>query len=115
MPMLVHGGPGLAGRGEELAGVCRITRFMQGTAAQASPAMPGARGSEADRRRPSGDQRGEGSAGRSDHAGEAGAGGQLIMFVEHLDREGGERELRTERRADRRHMALRGGKVVAGV
>ena len=39
MPMLVHGGPGRAGGGEELGGVRGITRFMQRTAVQASPAM----------------------------------------------------------------------------
>jgi oxepin-CoA hydrolase/3-oxo-5,6-dehydrosuberyl-CoA semialdehyde dehydrogenase len=39
MPMLVHGGPGRAGGGEELGGIRGITRFMQRTAVQASPAM----------------------------------------------------------------------------
>jgi oxepin-CoA hydrolase / 3-oxo-5,6-dehydrosuberyl-CoA semialdehyde dehydrogenase len=39
MPMLVHGGPGRAGGGEELGGIRGITRFMQRTAVQASPTL----------------------------------------------------------------------------
>jgi oxepin-CoA hydrolase / 3-oxo-5,6-dehydrosuberyl-CoA semialdehyde dehydrogenase len=39
MPMLVHGGPGRAGGGEELGGMRGVVRFMQRTAVQASPAM----------------------------------------------------------------------------
>jgi oxepin-CoA hydrolase/3-oxo-5,6-dehydrosuberyl-CoA semialdehyde dehydrogenase len=39
MPMLVHGGPGRAGGGEELGGMRGIVRFLQRTAVQASPAM----------------------------------------------------------------------------
>jgi oxepin-CoA hydrolase / 3-oxo-5,6-dehydrosuberyl-CoA semialdehyde dehydrogenase len=38
MPMLVHGGPGRAGGGEELGGIRGVTDFMQRTAVQASPA-----------------------------------------------------------------------------
>ncbi|WP_040161967.1 phenylacetic acid degradation bifunctional protein PaaZ [Mobilicoccus massiliensis] len=39
VPMLVHGGPGRAGGGEELGGVRAIAHFMQRTALQGSPAM----------------------------------------------------------------------------
>ncbi|GAA2124424.1 phenylacetic acid degradation bifunctional protein PaaZ [Nocardioides bigeumensis] len=39
LPMLVHGGPGRAGGGEELGGVRGITHHMQRTAIQASPDM----------------------------------------------------------------------------
>jgi oxepin-CoA hydrolase/3-oxo-5,6-dehydrosuberyl-CoA semialdehyde dehydrogenase len=39
LPMLVHGGPGRAGGGEELGGIRGIQRFMQRTAVQASPSM----------------------------------------------------------------------------
>ncbi|MGY1812308.1 phenylacetic acid degradation bifunctional protein PaaZ [Blastococcus sp. SYSU D00820] len=39
MPMLVHGGPGRAGGGEELGGLRGVQKFMQRTAVQGSPAM----------------------------------------------------------------------------
>ncbi len=39
LPMLVHGGPGRAGGGEELGGVRAVFHHMQRTALQASPAM----------------------------------------------------------------------------
>jgi oxepin-CoA hydrolase/3-oxo-5,6-dehydrosuberyl-CoA semialdehyde dehydrogenase len=39
LPMLVHGGPGRAGGGEELGGVRGIVQHMQRTAIQASPDM----------------------------------------------------------------------------
>jgi oxepin-CoA hydrolase/3-oxo-5,6-dehydrosuberyl-CoA semialdehyde dehydrogenase len=39
LPMLVHGGPGRAGGGEELGGVRAVLHHMQRTAIQASPAM----------------------------------------------------------------------------
>ncbi len=39
LPMLVHGGPGRAGGGEELGGVRAIVHHMQRTAIQASPDM----------------------------------------------------------------------------
>ncbi len=39
LPMLVHGGPGRAGGGEELGGVRGVLRHMQRTALQASPDM----------------------------------------------------------------------------
>lgn len=38
MPMLIHGGPGRAGGGEEMGGVRGILHFMQRTAIQGSPA-----------------------------------------------------------------------------
>ena len=37
LPMLVHGGPGRAGGGEELGGMRAVTHHMQRTAVQASP------------------------------------------------------------------------------
>ena len=37
LPMLVHGGPGRAGGGEELGGIRGVLHFMQRTAVQASP------------------------------------------------------------------------------
>jgi oxepin-CoA hydrolase/3-oxo-5,6-dehydrosuberyl-CoA semialdehyde dehydrogenase len=37
LPMLVHGGPGRAGGGEELGGLRAVTHHMQRTAVQASP------------------------------------------------------------------------------
>jgi len=37
MPVLVHGGPGRAGGGEELGGVRGVTHYMQRTALQGSP------------------------------------------------------------------------------
>jgi oxepin-CoA hydrolase/3-oxo-5,6-dehydrosuberyl-CoA semialdehyde dehydrogenase len=37
LPMLVHGGPGRAGGGEELGGIRALTHHMQRTAVQASP------------------------------------------------------------------------------
>jgi oxepin-CoA hydrolase/3-oxo-5,6-dehydrosuberyl-CoA semialdehyde dehydrogenase len=37
LPMLVHGGPGRAGGGEELGGIRGVAHYMQRTAVQASP------------------------------------------------------------------------------
>jgi oxepin-CoA hydrolase/3-oxo-5,6-dehydrosuberyl-CoA semialdehyde dehydrogenase len=57
LPVLVHGGPGRAGGGEEMGGVRGVTHYMQRTALQGSPAvlssiahqwLPGAPKSEAD-------------------------------------------------------------------
>ncbi len=42
MPMLVHGGPGRAGGGEELGGIRGVLHHMQRTAIQASPKVLGA-------------------------------------------------------------------------
>jgi oxepin-CoA hydrolase/3-oxo-5,6-dehydrosuberyl-CoA semialdehyde dehydrogenase len=42
LPMLVHGGPGRAGGGEELGGMRGIAHHMQRTAVQASPRVLGA-------------------------------------------------------------------------
>jgi oxepin-CoA hydrolase / 3-oxo-5,6-dehydrosuberyl-CoA semialdehyde dehydrogenase len=42
LPMLVHGGPGRAGGGEELGGLHAVFHHMQRTAVQASPAVLGA-------------------------------------------------------------------------
>jgi oxepin-CoA hydrolase/3-oxo-5,6-dehydrosuberyl-CoA semialdehyde dehydrogenase len=42
LPMLVHGGPGRAGGGEELGGLRGVTHHMQRTAVQASPKVLGA-------------------------------------------------------------------------
>src|SRR4051812_14288939 len=42
LPMLVHGGPGRAGGGEELGGLRAVTHHMQRTAVQASPKVLGA-------------------------------------------------------------------------
>ncbi|WP_338504077.1 phenylacetic acid degradation bifunctional protein PaaZ [Sphingomonas kaistensis] len=39
LPVLVHGGPGRAGGGEEMGGVRGVTHYMQRTALQGSPAM----------------------------------------------------------------------------
>ena len=39
LPVLVHGGPGRAGGGEEMGGVRGITHYMQRTALQGSPAL----------------------------------------------------------------------------
>lgn len=39
MPMLVHGGPGRAGGGEELGGMRAVFHYMQRSALQGSPAM----------------------------------------------------------------------------
>ncbi len=39
LPMLVHGGPGRAGGGEELGGVRSVKHYMQRSAVQASPGM----------------------------------------------------------------------------
>ena len=39
LPMLVHGGPGRAGGGEELGGIRGVKHHMQRTALQASPAL----------------------------------------------------------------------------
>ena len=42
LPMLVHGGPGRAGGGEEMGGLRGVAHHMQRTALQASPRMLGA-------------------------------------------------------------------------
>jgi oxepin-CoA hydrolase/3-oxo-5,6-dehydrosuberyl-CoA semialdehyde dehydrogenase len=42
LPMLVHGGPGRAGGGEELGGIRGVLHHMQRTAVQASPRVLGA-------------------------------------------------------------------------
>ncbi|HKC27433.1 MAG TPA: phenylacetic acid degradation bifunctional protein PaaZ, partial [Jatrophihabitans sp.] len=42
LPMLVHGGPGRAGGGEEMGGIRGVAHHMQRTAVQASPAVLGA-------------------------------------------------------------------------
>jgi oxepin-CoA hydrolase/3-oxo-5,6-dehydrosuberyl-CoA semialdehyde dehydrogenase len=42
LPMLVHGGPGRAGGGEELGGIRGVAHHMQRTAVQASPKVLGA-------------------------------------------------------------------------
>ncbi|EPL6454607.1 phenylacetic acid degradation bifunctional protein PaaZ [Providencia rettgeri] len=39
LPLLVHGGPGRAGGGEELGGLRAVMHYMQRTAIQASPSM----------------------------------------------------------------------------
>src|SRR5204862_776837 len=39
LPVLVHGGPGRAGGGEEMGGVRGVKHYMQRTAVQSSPAM----------------------------------------------------------------------------
>ncbi|MFN0031294.1 MAG: phenylacetic acid degradation bifunctional protein PaaZ [Flavobacteriales bacterium] len=39
MPLLVHGGPGRAGGGEEMGGIRGVKHYMQRTAIQGSPAM----------------------------------------------------------------------------
>ncbi|SQI42854.1 3,4-dehydroadipyl-CoA semialdehyde dehydrogenase [Serratia plymuthica] len=39
LPMLMHGGPGRAGGGEELGGLRAVKHYMQRTALQGSPAM----------------------------------------------------------------------------
>ncbi|WP_166352475.1 phenylacetic acid degradation bifunctional protein PaaZ [Phytoactinopolyspora limicola] len=39
LPMLVHGGPGRAGGGEELGGIRSVLHYMQRTAVQASPSV----------------------------------------------------------------------------
>jgi oxepin-CoA hydrolase / 3-oxo-5,6-dehydrosuberyl-CoA semialdehyde dehydrogenase len=39
LPVLVHGGPGRAGGGEEMGGIRGVTHYMQRTAVQSSPAM----------------------------------------------------------------------------
>ncbi len=39
LPMLVHGGPGRAGGGEELGGIRGVLHYLQRTAVQASPRM----------------------------------------------------------------------------
>jgi oxepin-CoA hydrolase / 3-oxo-5,6-dehydrosuberyl-CoA semialdehyde dehydrogenase len=41
LPMLVHGGPGRAGGGEELGGLRGVAHYMQRTAVQASPRVLG--------------------------------------------------------------------------
>jgi oxepin-CoA hydrolase/3-oxo-5,6-dehydrosuberyl-CoA semialdehyde dehydrogenase len=42
LPVLVHGGPGRAGGGEEMGGIRSVLHHMQRTAVQASPAVLGA-------------------------------------------------------------------------
>lgn len=42
LPLLVHGGPGRAGGGEEMGGVRGVHHYMQRTAIQGSPTMVGA-------------------------------------------------------------------------
>ncbi len=42
LPVLVHGGPGRAGGGEEMGGIRGVKHYMQRTAIQSSPAMIGA-------------------------------------------------------------------------
>ena len=42
LPMLVHGGPGRAGGGEELGGVRAVKHYMQRTAVQGTPGLLGA-------------------------------------------------------------------------
>jgi len=39
LPFLKHGGPGRAGGGEELAGICAVHHYMQKAAIQGSPSM----------------------------------------------------------------------------
>jgi oxepin-CoA hydrolase/3-oxo-5,6-dehydrosuberyl-CoA semialdehyde dehydrogenase len=39
LPVLVHGGPGRAGGGEEMGGIRGVAHYMQRTAIQSSPAM----------------------------------------------------------------------------
>ena len=39
LPVLVHGGPGRAGGGEEMGGIRGVTHYMQRTALQGSPDM----------------------------------------------------------------------------
>jgi len=39
LPVLVHGGPGRAGGGEEMGGIRGVTHYMQRTALQGSPAL----------------------------------------------------------------------------
>ncbi|MFC0227324.1 phenylacetic acid degradation bifunctional protein PaaZ [Serratia aquatilis] len=46
LPLLVHGGPGRAGGGEELGGLRAVKHYMQRTAIQASPSMLAAIGGE---------------------------------------------------------------------
>lgn len=46
LPMLVHGGPGRAGGGEELGGLRAVKHYMQRTAIQGSPTMLAAIGRE---------------------------------------------------------------------
>lgn len=46
LPMLVHGGPGRAGGGEELGGLRAVKHYLQRTAIQGSPAMLAAISSE---------------------------------------------------------------------
>ncbi|VEA68044.1 3,4-dehydroadipyl-CoA semialdehyde dehydrogenase [Serratia rubidaea] len=46
LPMLMHGGPGRAGGGEELGGLRAVKHYMQRTALQGSPSMLAAIGKE---------------------------------------------------------------------
>src|SRR4029453_10356434 len=39
LPVLVHGGPGRAGGGEEMGGIRGVKHYMQRTAIQSSPTM----------------------------------------------------------------------------
>jgi oxepin-CoA hydrolase/3-oxo-5,6-dehydrosuberyl-CoA semialdehyde dehydrogenase len=39
LPVLVHGGPGRAGGGEEMGGIRGVSHYMQRTALQGSPAL----------------------------------------------------------------------------
>src|SRR3546814_12938725 len=39
LPVLVHGGPGRAGGGEEMGGIRGVTHYMQRTALQGAPDM----------------------------------------------------------------------------
>ena len=39
LPMLVHGGPGRAGGGEEMGGLRGVKHYMQRVAVQGSPTM----------------------------------------------------------------------------
>lgn len=46
LPLLIHGGPGRAGGGEELGGLRSVKHYMQRTAVQGSPAMLAAIGGQ---------------------------------------------------------------------
>lgn len=46
LPVLVHGGPGRAGGGEEMGGIRGVTHYMQRTALQGSPAVLSAIGKQ---------------------------------------------------------------------
>jgi oxepin-CoA hydrolase/3-oxo-5,6-dehydrosuberyl-CoA semialdehyde dehydrogenase len=53
LPVLVHGGPGRAGGGEEMGGVRGVTHYMQRTRLQGSPALLSASSSNGCPARPS--------------------------------------------------------------